>query len=98
MKKPDLVEKVKELAGLESKAAAERAVNAVLEGIEAGLKKDGEVQLIGFGAFRVKNRPARMGRNVATGEKIKIQASKTVAFKVGNGLKASVALKKSKKK
>lgn len=99
MKKPDLVEKVRELAGLESKAAAERAVNAILEGIESGLQKDGEVQLIGFGTFRIKDRPARMGRNVATGEAIKIKASKTVVFKVGAGLKAgATAPKKSKKK
>ena len=98
MKKPDLVEKVKELAGLESKAAAERAVNAILEGIEAGLQKDGEVQLIGFGTFRVKDRPARDGRNVKTGEKIRIKASKTVAFKVGTPLKLSVAAKKGGKK
>jgi len=97
MKKPDLVEKVKELAGLESKAAAERAVNAFLEGIEAGLKKDGEVQLIGFGTFRVKERPARDGRNVKTGEKIRIKASKTVTFKVGQSLKDS-AKKIGKKK
>jgi DNA-binding protein HU-beta len=90
---------VKDLADFESKAAAERAVNAVLEGIEAGLRKDGEVQLIGFGTFRVKDRPARMGRNVATGQPIKIKASKTVAFKVGAGLKANAtAPKKGKKK
>jgi len=98
MKKPDLVEKVKEFAGLESKAAAERAVNAFLEGIEAGLQKDGEVQLIGFGTFRVKDRPAREGRNVKTGEKIKIKASRTVTFKVGAALKASAAARKSGKK
>jgi len=97
MKKTDLVEKVKELADLESKAAAERALNAVLGGIEAGLQKDGEVQLIGFGTFRVKDRPARDGRNVKTGEKIRIKASRTVAFKVGAALKAS-ATKKGKKK
>jgi DNA-binding protein HU-beta len=97
MNKTDLVEKVKELADLESKAAAERALNAVLGGIEAGLQKDGEVQLIGFGTFRVKDRPAREGRNVKTGEKIKIKASKTVAFKVGSSLKAN-ATKKGKKK
>jgi DNA-binding protein HU-beta len=97
MKKPDLVEKVKELAGLESKAAAERSVNAVLDAIEVGLQKDREVQLIGFGTFRVKDRPAREGRNVKTGEKIKIKASKTVAFKVGAALKAN-AVKKSGKK
>ncbi|MCL1967453.1 MAG: HU family DNA-binding protein [Fibromonadales bacterium] len=96
MKKTDLVEKVKELADLESKAAAERALNAVLGGIEAGLQKDGEVQLIGFGTFRVKDRPARDGRNVKTGEKIRIKASRTVAFKVGAALKASAAKKKKK--
>jgi len=98
MKKPDLVEKVKELAALESKAAAERAINAVLEAVEIGLQKDGEVQLIGWGAFRVKDRPARDGRNVKTGEKIKIKASRTVAFKAGNSLKASVSSKKGGKK
>jgi len=98
MKKPDLIEKVKELAGLDSKAAAERAVNAVLAGVEAGLQKDGEVQLIGFGTFRVKERPARDGRNVLTGEKIKIKASKTVAFKVGAALKANATKKGGKKK
>jgi len=96
MKKTDLVEKVKELADLESKAAAERALNAVLGGIEAGLQKDGEVQLIGFGTFRVKDRPAREGRNVKTGEKIKIKASRTVAFKVGAALKANATKKKKK--
>jgi DNA-binding protein HU-beta len=98
MKKPDLIEKVKEIAALDSKAAAERAVNAVLAGIEAGLQKDGEVQLIGFGTFRVKERPARDGRNVLTGEKIKIKASKTVAFKVGAALKANATAKKGGKK
>ncbi len=93
MKKPDLIEKVKDIAGLDSKAAAERAVNAVLEGIEAGLQEDGEVQLIGFGTFRVKDRAARSGRNPQTGEKIKIGASKKVAFSVGAALKDKVKAK-----
>jgi len=97
MKRTDLVEKVKELADLESKAAAERALSAVLDGIEAGLQKDGEVQLVGFGTFRVKDRPAREGRNPLTGEKMKIKASRTVAFKVGAALK-DAATKKGKKK
>jgi len=98
MKRPDLVEKVKELAGLESKAAAERAVNAVIEAIEIGLQKDGEVQLIGFGTFRVKDRPAREYRNIQTGEKIKKKASKAVTFKVGAGLKERAVAKPGKKK
>lgn len=89
MNKADLVEAIlgdKE-AGFASKAAAERALDAVIEGIKTGLKKDSTVQLIGFGTFNVKTRAARTGRNPQTGEKIKIKASKTVAFKCGSDLK-----------
>jgi DNA-binding protein HU-beta len=89
MNKQELVEAVisSKDSGIETKAAAERAVNAVLGGIESGLKKDGLVQLIGFGTFAVKTRAARKGRNPATGEEIKIKASRTVGFKAGLGLK-----------
>ncbi len=87
MNKADLVAKVQEIAELESKAAAERAVSAVLEAITEGLKKDASVALIGFGTFDVKERKARTGVNPATGEKIKIAASKTVSFKAGKALK-----------
>jgi len=83
-------------AGLETKAAAERAINAVIDAIEEGLKKDASVQLIGFGTFQVKDRSARKGRNPKTGEEIKIKATKTVSFKAGAALKASA--KKTKKK
>ena len=88
----DLILKDKE-AGLESKASAERALSAVIDGIQAGIKKDGLVQLIGFGTFKVKSRAARMGRNPKTGEAIKIKASKTVGFKAGAELK-EIAKKK----
>lgn len=74
----------------ETKAAAERSVTAVLEGIKFGLKKEKHVQLIGFGTFTVKNRKARTGRNPRTGEQIKIKASKTVGFKAGSDLKSSL--------
>ena len=87
MNKAELVAKVQEIAELESKAAAERAVSAVLDALAEGLKKDGSVALIGFGTFDVKERKARTGVNPATGEKIKIAASKTVSFKVGKALK-----------
>ncbi len=87
MNKTDLVAKVQELAELESKAAAERAVSAVLEALTAGLKSDSTVALVGFGTFDVKERKARTGVNPATGEKIKIAASKTVGFKAGKALK-----------
>jgi DNA-binding protein HU-beta len=71
----------------ETKAAAERALNVVLNGIQHGLKKDQNVALVGFGSFTVRKRKARMGRNPQTGEAIKIKASKTVGFKAGKALK-----------
>ncbi len=90
MRKEGLVEQLasNKASGLESKAAATRALNAVLAAIETGIKKDGEVQLVGFGTFKIKSRPARKGRNPGTGEVIKIKASKTVTFKCGSELKS----------
>lgn len=86
MNKKQLIEEVAKLME-RSKAEAERAVNAVVEGVTAGLKKDNVVQLIGFGSFNIKRRKARKGRNPKTGEEIKIKASKTVNFKPGKALK-----------
>ena len=74
----------------ETKASAERALNAVLNGIQYGLKKDKNVALVGFGSFTVRKRKARMGRNPQTGEAIKIKASKTVGFKAGKALKDTI--------
>ena len=91
MNKAELVAEVQKTLGDEtSKAAAERAVEAVLESIKKGVKKDKSVQLIGFGTFEVVKRAARSGVNPQTGEKIKIKASKAVKFKAGSGLKALV--------
>ena len=73
-----------------SKAQADRAVGAVLEGIQKGLKKAGEVSIVGFGTFRVKTRAASTGRKPRTGEQIKIRASKSVGFKAGKPLKTSL--------
>jgi len=70
-----------------SKADAERAVSAVIDGIRLGIKKSKQVQLIGFGTFKVASRKARKGINPKTGEQIKIKASKTVRFVAGKALK-----------
>ncbi len=89
MNKAELVAQVqKNLGGDTSKAAAEAAVAAVLDGVKKGVKKDKNVQIIGFGTFSVVKRAARKGVNPQTGEKIKIKASKSVKFKAGAGLKA----------
>ena len=100
MNKQDLIEAVlaNKEAGIESKAAAARAIDAVLDGNAAGIKKDGNVQLIGFGTFSVKSRAARTGRNPQTGATIKIKASKTVGFKAGAALKETAAKNKPAKK
>ena len=74
----------------ETKAGADRALQAVLDGIAKGLKKGGVVSLVGFGTFKVKARPARMGRNPQTGATIKISARKVVGFKPSADLKKSL--------
>jgi DNA-binding protein HU-beta len=54
------------------------------------LKKGAKIRLTGIGVFQVRKRPARMGRNPATGEAIKIKASKNVAFRPAKELKEAV--------
>lgn len=49
-----------------------------------------KVSFVGFGAFEVSERPAREGRNPATGEPMHIEASKSVKFKVGKAFKESI--------
>jgi len=89
--KAELIEEVQKNLGNDcSKAHAERAVNALLNSIKRGLKKDNEVQIVGFGTFAVKDRKARMGRNPQTNEPMQIKASRTVGFRAGSTLKESV--------
>lgn len=90
MNKAELVEAVSKSLGTVSRAEAERAVTAVIDGIKTGIRKDKSVQLVGFGTFRVSERAARMGVNPKTGDKIKIKKSKTVKFAVGKELKGKL--------
>lgn len=90
MNKAELILEVQKLLEKDcSKAEAERAINAVLNAIKSGVKKDKVVQLIGFGTFKATKRAARNGVNPRTGEPLKIKASKTVKFKPGAALKAA---------
>lgn len=90
MNKAELIDLVqKNLGGETSKRAAADAVEAVLAAISKGVK-GGNVQLIGFGTFKVAKRAARTGRNPKTGEAMKIKASKTVRFVPSSALKASL--------
>lgn len=88
MNKGELIDAVqKALGGDTSKKAAEESVKAVLESVAKGIKKDGNVQLIGFGTFEVRKRAARTGRNPRTGATIKIKAAKVPKFRPGKALK-----------
>jgi DNA-binding protein HU-beta len=90
MTKADLVAKVQEKGGLQSKAEAERAVNSALAIIADALASGEKVTFSGFGTFSVSERKARNGRNPRTGKTIKIPASKTVKFSPGKQLKEAV--------
>ena len=87
--KTELIDKVAESTDL-SKAAATRAVEAVLDAITGSLRSGDTITLSGFGTFSVSNRAARTGRNPRTGEAIAIAASKSPKFKAGKGLKDAV--------
>ena len=86
MGKTELVEFIAAKAGL-SKADALRAVDAFVEGVVEGLKKEGKVTLVGFGTFSAKKRAAREGINPLTKEAIKIPAKTVASFKAGSKLK-----------
>ena len=89
MNRSDLIAKMAASAGI-SKAAAERALNAFVDGVAGALKGGDKVSLVGFGTFSVSNRAARTGRNPRTGDVIQIPASKVPKFKPGKGLKDAI--------
>jgi DNA-binding protein HU-beta len=89
MRKQDLVRAVAQEAKL-TDAQANAAVNAVIDAIQNSLAKGDEVNISGFGAFRVVERAARDGRNPRSGEPMKIGPRKSAAFRAGTQLKRAV--------
>jgi DNA-binding protein HU-beta len=79
MKTADLIDHVSREAGME-KGVAKKALEAVLAGIVDAAKKGEEVNLPGFGRFKVKDSQSSQGRNPATGQTIEIAASKKLGF------------------
>lgn len=77
-----------------SKAAAGRAVEALVEIVTETVAKKKDVQIIGFGTFTAAKRAARKGKNPATGVEIKIPATTVPKFKAGASFKAAVGKKK----
>ncbi len=89
MNKTELIAEVARKCGM-SKKDAERAVGATFDTITEALCAGDKVQLVGFGAFEVKERPARKARNPKTGEEIQIGARRSPMFKPGKALKEAV--------
>ncbi len=89
MNKSELIEHIAKQADI-SKAAAGRALEAVIGGVKMTLKKNGTVSLVGFGTFSITKRAARTGRNPRTNEAIKIKSAKVPKFKPGKALKDAV--------
>ncbi len=96
MNKTELINALAEKTEL-SKKDAEKVLNSFVESVTESLVAGDKVQLIGFGTFEVKARPARTARNPRTGEEIKIAASKAPVFKAGKALKEKVNTKPKKK-
>jgi DNA-binding protein HU-beta len=89
MNKSELVNQVAEQAKL-SKAQASSAVDAAFDAIVGALKSGDDVRLVGFGTFAVAKRAAGVGRNLRTGEQIRIPESKTPKFRAGQALKDAI--------
>ena len=68
-------------------AEVERVVNIILGRMTDALSNGGRVELRGFGAFSVRGRPARAGRNPRTGEPVDVRAKHVPFFKSGKELR-----------
>ncbi|EFA45247.1 DNA-binding protein HU [Hallella bergensis DSM 17361] len=89
MNKTELVKKIADATGL-SAADAKKALDATTCAIKEALVDGDKVQLIGFGTFSTKERPARQGVNPSSGEKIQIAAKTVVKFNPGSEFEEAV--------
>lgn len=89
MNKTEVIEAIAEATEV-SKADVGRVLESYHDTIASALKGGDTVTIPGFGAFSVKERSARTGRNPQTGETIQIAASKSPGFKPGKGFKEAI--------
>jgi DNA-binding protein HU-beta len=73
-----------------AKKQSEAILNSMVDLVTKHLKKGDRVRFTGLGILQVRKRAARMGRNPATGEAIKIKAGKKIAFRAAKELKEAV--------
>ena len=89
MNRMELVEKLAEKNQV-SKAEVNRILGSLLDEVVQTVQRGESVTLVGFGTFKVSERPARTGRNPQTGAVIEIAASKQPKFRAGKKLKDAV--------
>ena len=82
MNKTELIEKIAAGSGLK-KAEAKDALEVTLRELKSALVAGEKIQLVGFGTFATKERPARQGVNPRTGEKVELAAKTVVKFAAG---------------
>ena len=87
MIKSELVQRIAEHNPHLYQRDVENIVNAILDEIVAALARGDRVELRGFGAFSVKHRPARAGRNPRTGEPVEVPAKRVPYFKPGKEMR-----------
>lgn len=89
MNKGDLIDAIAAEAGV-TKADAGKAVDALINAVTKSVKKGDKVTIPGFATFEKIARPARKGRNPATGKEITIAAKNAVKIKAGKSLQDAV--------
>lgn len=89
MNKGDLIQAMAKQAGITQQQAM-AALQAFELSVIDTLANGGEVRLVGFGTFAVKQRAARLGRNPKTGESLSIAATRVPVFAAGKSLKEAV--------
>ncbi len=90
MLRSELVQKLQEEMAPMKASEVEEAVDIVLDEVAKALAEGGRVELRGFGAFSVRKREARTGRNPRTGATVKVSAKKVPFFKPGKELRLKV--------
>jgi len=96
MTKADLVEKVtaqiaRTAGPLISKKDCARVVDSFLDGVKAALSEQHNIEIRGFGTFKIRQRKTRMARNPRTGDPVEVAARPVPVFKPSKELRAMVA-------
>jgi integration host factor subunit beta len=94
MIKSELIQKIAQANPHLYQRDVEHIVNAILDEIVAALSRGDRVELRGFGAFSVKQRPARLGRNPRTGAQVPVDQKAVPFFKTGKEMRERLNLSK----